>query len=287
MDAAAQNIVDAVQAVKIVGVSGVPDPHLTGLPPASGEFWGVTGNAVADFLRHSKTAWVGGHDPVAVSFWVISIAMVASTVFFLMEAGRVKGHWRTSLTVGSLVTLVAAVHYFYMREYWVSYFKSPIVYRYIDWSITVPLQMIEFFLILKSVGPVSSGVFWRLFLGTAIMISFGYCGEAFIIPAWPGFIGGMAGWAYILYEIFFGEAAKIKTGADTPKSVQKAFNTMRSIVTIGWSIYPAGYFFGYLLGAVSDTAANFVYNVADFINKIGFVLAIWTAAIDELEEYGH
>ena len=238
-------------------------------PKPTGEFWGVTANALADFVRNSKTHWVGGRDPVAVSFWVISIAMVASTVFFLMEAGRVKGHWRTSLTVGALVTLVAAVHYFYMREYWVTYFMSPIVYRYIDWSITVPLQMIEFFLILRSVGPVSSGVFWRLLVGTVVMLAFGYAGEAFLLPAWPAFILGMCGWGYILNEIFNGEASQLKAAADTPKSVQRAFNTMRSIVTIGWAIYPAGYFFGYLLGGVSDTATNGIYNIADFVNKIG------------------
>merc|ERR1712127_688658 len=52
-------------------------------------------------------------------------------------------HWQTSLHVGGLVTLVAAVHYMYMREYWVQVHESPIVYRYVDWTITVPLQMIE------------------------------------------------------------------------------------------------------------------------------------------------
>merc|ERR1719436_2122385 len=61
--------------------------------------------------------------------------MVAATVFFLMESNSVKHHWKTSMNVGALVTLVAAVHYFYMREFWVQIHASPIVYRYIDWSI--------------------------------------------------------------------------------------------------------------------------------------------------------
>jgi len=78
------------------------------------------------------------NDPVAISFWIISIAMVAATVFFLMESMAVGSHWKTSLNVGALVTLVAAVHYFYMREYWVQLGGTPIVYRYIDWTITVP-----------------------------------------------------------------------------------------------------------------------------------------------------
>merc|ERR1712047_231298 len=92
------------------------------------------------------------NDAVAISFWIISIAMVAATVFFLMESMAVGKHWQTSMNVGALVTLVAAVHYFYMREFWVQLHTSPILYRYIDWSITVPLQMIEFYLILSAVS---------------------------------------------------------------------------------------------------------------------------------------
>merc|ERR1719473_2361756 len=88
--------------------------------------------------------------------------MVAATVFFLMEALTVDMHWKTSMHVGSLVTLVAAVHYFYMREFWIQIHSSPILYRYIDRSITVPLQMIEFYLILAAVQPVSVGMFLRL-----------------------------------------------------------------------------------------------------------------------------
>merc|ERR1712117_590497 len=60
--------------------------------------------------------------------------------------------------------------------------------------------------------------------------------------------------------------------------VQASFNVMRIIVTAGWSIYPLGYFFGYLLGAVNDSPLNLVYNIADFVNKIAFCLAIWQSA---------
>ena len=76
------------------------------------------------------------NDPVGITFWLISIAMVAATVFFLMESLRVDGKWRTSMIVGGLVTLVAAVHYFYMRDVWVATGASPTVFRYVDWLIT-------------------------------------------------------------------------------------------------------------------------------------------------------
>ena len=233
-------------------------------------------------------AYAGSHasgnldpsDGVGISFWIISISMVAATVFFLMESLRVKGKWRTSLVVGSLVTLVAAVHYFYMRDVWVSTGASPTVFRYVDWIITVPLQMIEFYLILAACTAIAGGVFWRLFVGSLVMLIGGYLGEAGFINATLGFVIGMAGWIFILYEIFAGEASKVNA-AEAPDSVKTAYNTMKWIVTIGWAIYPIGYFMGYMAGGVDDNSLNIVYNLADVVNKIAFCLAIWAAATAE------
>merc|ERR1712113_476065 len=149
--------------------------------------------------------------------------------------------------------------------------------RYIDWSITVPLQMIEFNLILKAAGKeTSSGMFWRLLVGTVMMLLFGYLGEISAIPAHIGFYLGMTGWAFILFEIFCGEAGGSVKGCSA--AVATAFNYMRLIVTVGWAIYPAGYWFGYLLGAVDETFLNVIYNIADFVNKIAFVLSCWSCA---------
>jgi len=231
--------------------------------------------------------FLNANDPVAISFWIISIAMVAATVFFLMEAFVVKTHWKTSMHVGSLVTLVAAVHYFYMREYWVQIGKSPIVYRYIDWSITVPLQMIEFYLILSAVQPsIGGGMFWRLLIGTVFMLAFGYVGESRMIQPMIGFCLGMCGWGYILFEIFMGEAAQVAANVDKASEYVKAsFGTMRFIVTVGWAIYPLGYLLG-MTGQGNDSILNLVYNLADFVNKIAFCLAIWHAGKKETLETG-
>merc|ERR1712194_420461 len=142
-----------------------------------------------------------------------------------------------------------------------------------DWSITVPLQMIEFYLILLAVQPnLGGGMFWRLMIGTVAMLAFGYAGESRTMDPVAGFAAGMAGWFYILYEIFSGEAGKLAGSDRVNKHVAASFGTMRFIVTVGWSIYPLGYFFGYLQGAVSAQALNLVYNLADFVNKIGFCL---------------
>merc|ERR1712232_1390649 len=230
-------------------------------------------------------AFLQPNDGVAISFWIISIAMIAATVFFFAEAATVSSHWKTSLHVGGLVTLVAGVHYMYMREYWVQVHKSPIVYRYVDWSITVPLQMIEFNLILQAAkAPIGPAGFWKLLVGTVLMLSFGYAGETETISPWLGFICGLCGWAFILFEIFAGESAKASGASNVSEAVQQSFNNMRIIVSLGWAIYPAGYF----LGQINDSAGaakalNVTYNIADFVNKIAFVLACWSCAKADTE----
>jgi len=76
-----------------------------------------------------------------------------------------------------------------------------------------------------------------------------------------------------------GEAGNVASSGDKVNEyVQQSFKTMRLIVTVGWSIYPLGYFFGYLIGGVEDSVLNLVYNLADFVNKIAFCLAIWASA---------
>ena len=227
---------------------------------------------------NAATAILAADDFVGITFWVISMGMLAATVFFFMERGSVAPAWKTSVTVAGLITGIAFIHYIYMRGVWVETGDSPTVYRYIDWLITVPLQMVEFYLILAAVRKVPSGIFWRLLIGSTVMLVGGYLGEAGYINEMLGFIIGMAGWIYVLFEIFSGEAGKAAEKSGN-KALATSFGALRMIVTVGWAIYPLGYVFGYLTGGVDPNTLNVIYNLADFINKIAFGLIIWAAAM--------
>ena len=227
---------------------------------------------------NAETVLLASDDFVGISFWILSMGMLAATAFFFLERGSVAIAWRPSVTVAGIVTGVAFVNYLYMRGIWIQTGNTPTVFRYIDWLITVPLQMIEFYLILSAVRKVSSGMFWRLLIGSLVMLIGGYLGETEAIPRSLGFVIGMAGWIYILYEIFSGEAGRVAAKSGNKPFVM-AFSALRMIVTIGWAIYPLGYIFGYLTGGVDANALNVIYNLADFINKIAFGLIIWAAAV--------
>ena len=220
---------------------------------------------------------IASTDYVGISFWLVSAAMLAATAFFFLERSSVNGKWKTSLTVAGLVTGIAFWHYLYMRGMWIETGTSPTVYRYIDWLLTVPLQVVEFYLILAAVTTVRGGVFFKLLIGSLVMLIAGYLGEAGLAPVLPAFVIGCAAWLYIIYEIFAGETSKINAASGNVAS-QTAFSAMKWILTVGWLIYPVGYYLGYLGGGVDASSLNLVYNLADFVNKILFGLVIFVAA---------
>ena len=220
-------------------------------------------------------------DGVGVSFWLVTAAMLAATVFFFVERDQVSAKWKTSLTVSGLITGIAFWHYLYMRGVWVETGDSPTVFRYIDWLLTVPLQMVEFYLILAACTNVAGSLFKKLLGGSLVMLVGGFLGEAGMMDVTLAFVIGMAGWLYMIYELYMGEG-KAAVSTASP-AVNSAYNAMMLIIVVGWSIYPAGYVAGYLMSGEGVYASNLnlIYNLADFINKILFGLIIWHVAVKE------
>ena len=96
---------------------------------------------------------IDGKDPVSFTFFTGYMAMFAASVFFFLERGSVDAKWKLSLLVSGLITGIAAVHYYYMRDFYASTGETPVALRYIDWTLTVPLMCIEFYLLLRPAGP--------------------------------------------------------------------------------------------------------------------------------------
>ncbi len=223
-------------------------------------------------------------DYVGFTFFIGSMAMLAATVFFFMQYGRVQGKWKDSMLVSGLITFIAAVHYFYMRDFWATYQTSPTEFRYVDWILTVPLMCVEFYLILKAFGA-KQGLLWKMIAYSLLMLVAGYLGETVFrdqSPLW-GFISTI-GYAGILYEVWLGSAKKLSQNSNDPV-LQRAFTTLGWFILVGWAIYPIGYMCipesGWLAGLIPGTALDIIYNVGDAVNKIGFGLVIYTLAISK------
>ncbi len=228
------------------------------------------------------------NDPVAFTFFVGFMAMLAASVFFFFERSRVKGKWKTSMLVSGLITGIAAVHYYYMRDYYTTTGENPTVLRYIDWTLTVPLMCVEFYLLTKAAGATVS-LLWKLILASVLMLVAGYYGEAFTDGStghsvtW-GVISTI-GYVYILYTTWVGEVKQLadKSGNAT---VVRGVRTLAWFVLVGWAIYPIGYMCmpgGWLNVGLGWDSANvdLFYNLADAVNKIGFGLVVYSIALSD------
>ena len=220
-------------------------------------------------------------DYIGFTFFLGSMAMLAATVFFFVERSNVSAEWKMSMTVSGLITGIAAVHYYYMREVWVTSGISPTEFRYIDWILTVPLMVVEFYLLTKV-------NFQKLVWASIVMLVTGYFGEAGIGPLTPALWGLLSGAAYfyIAYDVVAGEVGTAAAAAGG--KIANANTLLTRFVIIGWGIYPLGYLIGtadgqwysFMAGLVDADMRDLIYNVGDAINKIGFGLVVWAAAKD-------
>jgi len=234
-------------------------------------------------------------DPIAFTFFTGYMAMLAASVFFFFERSSVDNKWKLSLLVSGLITGIAAVHYFYMRDYYLATGQTPTALRYIDWTLTVPLMCVEFYLLTKAAGAKLS-LLWKLIFASVLMLVAGYIGEAFVPMNADGSAGEGAafhsvmwgvistiGYVYILYTSWFGEVAELaKNTGDA--AVIKGVKTLAWFVLVGWAVYPIGYMCmpgGWLNTGLGWSASNvdLFYNIADAINKIGFGLVVYSIAI--------
>ncbi|MGB3617375.1 MAG: bacteriorhodopsin-like [Catalinimonas sp.] len=237
-------------------------------------------------------------DVVGFTFFIGFMAMLAASVFFFFERSNVSGKWKTSLLVSGLITFIAAVHYYYMRDLYLGALQfnfdnelaqgmegyqnpSPTQFRYIDWTLTVPLMCVEFYLLLRPYGA-KLGLMWRLIAYSVFMLVTGYIGEA-IDPGntilW-GVISSL-GWAGIVYEATAGSVAKLAQSSGDPRLAQ-SIKYLRNFVLVGWAIYPIGYMAmpgNLLAGVVPLTTMDLLYNVGDAVNKIGFGLVVYGMAM--------
>ena len=224
-------------------------------------------------------------DYVGFTFFVGCMAMMAASAFFFLSLNQFDKKWRTSVLVSGLITFIAAVHYFYMKEYWAEVGESPTFFRYVDWILTVPLMCVEFFLILKVAGA-KTDLLWKMIGYSIVMLVTGYLGET-IFSSQAALWGAISGAAYfiIVYEIWLGSASKLAQAAGG--NVLAAHKILCWFVLVGWAIYPLGYMLGtdgWYTSILGKGSVDVVYNIADAINKIGFGLVIYNLAVQSQKD---
>ncbi len=244
-------------------------------------------------MEANLTFTPGQWNLVFAAFVMAMFALLAGFVYFLSSRSELGARYRPIGTVSALVPLVAFVAYGLLALSWVtgfSYTGTSYVpsgsalqfsngYRYVDWSVTVPLLTVELVGVLAVAGTRARSLraTWMSlafvmivtgFLGAEV---FGYNDNNAARLVW-GTISSIP--MAILYVMFFKEVKQSRKTL-SPEAGRTLQNTLWLLVAM-WGVYPLAYlvpvFFNDSAGW--GVGRQLAFTLADVIAKVGYAALI-------------
>jgi bacteriorhodopsin len=215
------------------------------------------------------------------------VSMLATTVYTLVSQNRVLPKYRNALVMSSMVTFIAAYHYYRIFNSFSESSENQVVnvsgaqgsfneaYRYVDWLLTVPLLLVEVIAVLALAAAVAKSLIMRLVPAAAAMIALGYPGEISSDQNTQVLYGVLSTipFLYILYVLF---AELTKSLDRQPAGVAETVGRLRLLLIATWGVYPIAYIFNIVgdASAESFVAIQVGYTIADILAKCVFGLTI-------------
>lgn len=222
-------------------------------------------------------------DLTAASYSVDLFALAATSVLLVAGTGWVQRGWKLPVMLCALAALAGVGAAYDGRAAWAAAGKVPIVYHYVGWIVSMPLQILALYFFAGQVRSQSIGLFWRLAVVSVLMVFVRYLGEAHFMHATLAFLIGLVFWLYIIGELFFGSMDEAVS--QSPRAyLRLGFFWMRLIVMIGWAIYPLGNFITSFGGYEDTGALSVAYNLTDILNRMAFGVAMLAASIQASED---
>ena len=223
-----------------------------------------------------------------LSFGLVS--MLACTVYTLVSQSRVLPKYRTALVMSSMVTFIAAYHYFRIFNSFDDSFVDGSLkvgtghgafneaYRYVDWILTVPLLLVEVVAVLALAKAAASSLITRLVPASAAMIALGYPGEISADQGTKILYGVLSTipFLYILYILF----VELSKSLDRqPEGVAATVGRLRLLLVASWGVYPIAYLLPIIDADGAASSGAYVgrqvgYTIADILAKCVWGLTI-------------
>ena len=234
-------------------------------------------------------------------FSLVTAAMGAAAIGFVLVRQRVSPRHRLALTLSTLVVGIAAYHYFRITDSWKAAFEfvdgryvptSALFnegYRYADWLLTVPLLLAELVIVLALAKRLQTQLLVKLIGASVLMIGFGYPGEVADTGSaskWIFFVLGTIPFIYLLWVLYaqMGEALSRQSAR-----VSELFGFLRTTIVVTWMVYPLAFLVPYL--SISDASAEVVrqvgYGFADLVAKPAFGVVLYLIARQKSVEEGY
>ncbi|WBB79245.1 bacteriorhodopsin [Micromonospora sp. WMMD882] len=227
--------------------------------------------------------------------------MAAGLVYFLATRGSVAPRYQFASVLSAVVMVSAFFELWVLSERWsqaftwngAAYVQSDTLfsngYRYMNWSIDVPVLLIQLLVVLGVTGRAFHRS-WVTFVAAGLaMIYTGYAGQFHETErSAPYWVWGLVSTVFFLgllvlvARVIFGSLARL------PESARGVARAVWWLVLVSWMLYPGAY----LMPALWDSADGVVarqitYTVADITSKVvyGVLLGIIARKVSAAE--GH
>lgn len=234
------------------------------------------------FINALVIQYFNAEDFTAISLILVFYLFIATTFFFGFQFIQSQHRSSSALLLAGMATLVGAIQYYFLQSLYFSQASLDVHLRYPGWLIIMPLLLGQFYLIVRPYG-IKLDVFIRMVIYSVFMLIMGYLGTtvfeytniSFGFLYASGFLG-------VIYEVWFGKAHTVLPNGSV--FLRKAYNRIKWLVLVGWSIYFICY-----LNEAGNYLANFtipkvlILNIADLINIVGWGLVVFMMLKEEQE----
>lgn len=211
-------------------------------------------------------------DLVSVTFALATIAMIAAAALVFLGLSWTNDRWRVPLALSGAALLASALSFYDAGRVWLAGGGSSAAMRYVGWFVVHPMLVAAAYFLVRAVGRVPVGVFWRITFAAILMVLSRFLGDARIFDPTLGALLSVAFWLYFLGEFYFGAMAEVMRTAHRPERL--GFFWIRLIFTIGWAIYPLMHFVDVVIGAGQAPGVVVIYSLADLVNVLTVALIV-------------
>lgn len=235
----------------------------------------------------TQTLGPAQYDLVYYSLVVAGLALLAYFVRTWNSLGEVSPRYRSALYAGLAISAVATVSYAVLViKFDTGYDATPQGYvpnaeaessfvpRYFDWSVTVPLLMVEFLAVCSVAGARARSTRFVAMASAFAMIFTGFLGA--VVVGQGGSTAALAVWGavstaffVVLYVIVL-RALRSSRGTMGDQPYTSLRNAAVLLVSV-WGAYPVAYLVHmFLAGPEWTTTIHVVFSFADIAAKVGF-----------------
>jgi bacteriorhodopsin len=250
-------------------------------------------------LTFTQAQW----DLVLASFVVALFALLATSVHQLTTRSEISARYRPATVAGGIVSLVAALSYATLALSWITGFDFDAAsrtysaseaalqfrngYRYVDWTITVPLLCVELVGVSLLVGERAKRFRAAVVPLAVVMIVTGYLGESVLgRPGEPDQdLAQFVTWGLVstaafvpLYVLLLREG--LRSGARLPHPAGAHLRNAAFVLSFAWGVYPLAYLVPLFFPDSPDWAVGrqIAFTLADITAKVGYGLLIHATA---------